>query len=323
MIARIDSFRTNTVQRWRIAVRRWWNRLRRRDGQAVRRPLAAAPGPAPVSITYAGHTALLKWHRARRRADDAPFTTTRIVEGMLAGASVEVDLRIHGDGGFTMLHDRELSHETTGAGSVRATPAATLRSLEICHEDGVPCGERMLLLEDLAGLLGDRELPPSAILQLDFKDSSILDDRAVAAFAAAARGIESHLILSCSNVAALTRLTDAAPGVSIGYDPCGHDAAKHALSSGDFAGFVDRACAAAPSATTFYLEIPLVLGAADQGFNLIEAFHRHGRTVDAYTFGGRANKGMVAPMLRLLELGADQLTVDDPEGIAALLESRG
>ena len=63
----------------------------------------------PISVTRDGHRTFLKWHRARRRASDPVFTGRRILEGMALGASVEVDLVLHADDGFAVLHDLELA----------------------------------------------------------------------------------------------------------------------------------------------------------------------------------------------------------------------
>src|SRR4051812_36738193 len=78
----------------------------------------------PVSLTRGGHVTFLKWHRARRRASDPVFTGRRILEGMALGASVEVDLVIHKDRGFAVLHEMMLGTETTGSGAVAQTSAA-------------------------------------------------------------------------------------------------------------------------------------------------------------------------------------------------------
>lgn len=276
----------------------------------------------PVALTHARGTTLLKWHRARRTAADAPFTAERIVEGLRAGASVEVDLRIHADHGFAILHDDDLAGATTGRGRVSTTTAAGLRALALRDETGRDSRHPVLLLDDLAELLAGPALGSSAMLQLDFKqDARALDARSVAAFAAAVEPIAAHLILSCGDAAAVTVLTDAAPGIAVGYDPCHRGAAAAALSSKDYAGFVERARLASPRATMIYLEIPLILGAADDGIDLVAAFHAHGAQVDAYTLGGPANTGMTPIVSRLLALGVDQLTVDDPAGVLALMTS--
>ena len=69
-----------------------------------------------IAIVRDGHRTLLKWHRARKQAGDLPFTGERILEGLRLGASVEVDLVKHADGGFAVLHDFSLDRATTGTG---------------------------------------------------------------------------------------------------------------------------------------------------------------------------------------------------------------
>ncbi|GAA3956121.1 glycerophosphodiester phosphodiesterase [Gordonia caeni] len=277
------------------------------------------PEPAPVVLSRNGATTTLKWHRARRTAGDAPFTAARIVEGLRAGACVEVDLLIHADRGFAVLHDDDLTASTTGKGKVRNTSATYLRSLTLRDPDGRPSDSPVLLLEDLAGLLDGASLPATAMLQLDVKVSaSALDPGIVDAFARTVKPIARHTILSCGDARVVAVLTGAVPALAVGYDPCHGGAVDAVLASGDFTGFVDRACAAAPRATMIYLEIPLILAADDRGADLIAEFHRRQRAVDAYTFGGPADPGMTPLVDRLLALGADQLTVDDPAGLVAL-----
>ncbi|MDH3061629.1 glycerophosphodiester phosphodiesterase, partial [Gordonia alkanivorans] len=58
--------------------------------------------------------------------------------------------------------------------------------------------------------------------------------------------------------------------------------------------------------------------AADRrGVDLVDAFHRHDRLVDGYTVT-RVGPRSVPDIRRLLELRVDQITTDDPEGLAAL-----
>ena len=84
---------------------------------------------APLFLDRDGHRTWFKWHRARRRAGDPVFTRSRILEGMRLGASVEVDLVIHGGHGCAVVHDFLLDKETTGNGPVRQTPPEALRVL--------------------------------------------------------------------------------------------------------------------------------------------------------------------------------------------------
>ncbi|MDS1114547.1 glycerophosphodiester phosphodiesterase [Gordonia westfalica] len=281
-------------------------------------PSPSGPSSTPLYIDFDGHRTMLKWHRGRRRAADPAFTATRIVEGMRLGASIEVDLVIHADRGFAILHDRTVDQATTGTGAIASLPAAYLRGLALRDNHGNPLDERVLLLEDLTELFSDIDIAPTSILQLDFKeDDAALDPRAVDIFARSVEPLASHYILSCGDAAAVARLTAAAPGIRVGYDPCHRGAADAAIRSGDFDGFVARALAASPDAEMIYLENRLILAADRRGYDLVGAFHRHDRLVDGYTVT-RIGPDTVPEIKRLLQLRVDQITTDDPEGLAAL-----
>ena len=150
-----------------------------------------------VSLTRGGHRTFLKWHRARRFGADPVFTGRRIIEGMAAGASVEVDLVIHGGDGFAVLHDLTLDSDTTGRGAVRQTDAATLRRLYLRGNDGAPIEDKVMLLEDLAALIAREGAHTDAILQLDYKeDAAALTPGVIATFAHALRPVARHFILA-------------------------------------------------------------------------------------------------------------------------------
>ena len=141
---------------------------------------------APISIDRQGHRTWLKWHRAKRKASDPVFTGKRILEGMRLGASVEVDLVVHADRGYAVLHDLSVERETTGTGKVAELSAAELRSFYLRGEDGVPLDEHVMLLEDLAALLAQGGLHSDALLQLDYKeDWKVLDEAALRTFKSA------------------------------------------------------------------------------------------------------------------------------------------
>lgn len=273
----------------------------------------------PLYLERDGHRTWLKWHRARRRAGDPVFSRARILEGMRLGASVEVDLVVHGGGGMAVLHNLTLEEETTGTGPVRAADAATLRALHLRANDGRVLPERVMLLEDLCAEL--RHNPPhaDALLQLDFKeDMAALDPRTVAGFGEAIGDLGPHMILSGGDLAAVTALVRAAPDVRMGYDPC-HGGSLEALrASGDFAGWIAEALAAAPGAELIYLAHEIVVAADDAGVDLIALVHAQGRRVDAYTIQ-RVTSESLRLAARLVALKADQITTDDPEGLAAAM----
>jgi len=273
----------------------------------------------PIYCERAGHRTWFKWHRGRRRASDPVFTGARIVEGMRLGASVEVDLLVHRDRGFAVLHDPTVERETTGSGAVAQLGADDLRRLKLRDNNGQPTSEPVMLLEDLAGLLASSGIHSDALLQLDFKeDAAALDPEALDNFRRSIGPVAGHMILSSGDAEAVRSLTDIVTDLRVGYDPCHGDALEQLFASRDYAGFVEGAVAASPRAEMVYLAYPVVLEARDDGFDIVAAFHAHGRRIDAYTIK-TADAATLPIVERLLACGVDQITTDDPEGLSALL----
>ena len=273
----------------------------------------------PIFIERNGHRTWLKWHRGRRKASDPVFTGRRILEAMRLGASVEVDLVVTGDKGMAVLHDKTLDRETTGHGAVAATSDAAIRELHLRGNDGSPLDERVMLLDDLCGLMAGGSVHPDALLQLDYKDdASVLDDRALDKFARATAPVARNMIVSSGSAEAVRLLTSAVPGMRRGLDASDEHRFKAALAGGTLQAFVDDAVAALPGTDMIYLYWEIVTQAADSGFDIVAAFHRHGKRIDAWKI--REASAATRPVVqRLLELRVDQITTDDPEGIVALV----
>src|SRR5438128_2497259 len=123
-----------------------------------------------IELRLPGHEISLKWHRLRRRREDPVFTGMRLEEGLELGASMKVDLRVHGGGGLVVLHEELLEDETTGVGPVRAASAEYLQALRILDDNGAATDYPVLLFEDLATLVRQRP-PTDALVQLDFKET--------------------------------------------------------------------------------------------------------------------------------------------------------
>lgn len=272
-----------------------------------------------ISVTRNGHQTFFKWHRGRRTASDPVFTGRRIIEGMQLGASVEVDLVIHADNGMAVLHNLSLERETTGTGLVRETSAAVLRELHLRDNEGQPIADKVMLLEDLAALIARDGAHPDGLLQLDFKeDAAALNPAVIANFAEALGPVARHFILSSGDAEAVRLLSENVPELRIGYDPCHKGAMDRLLATRDYASFVADAVVSSPEAEMQYLEYRMVLEADRDGFDLIGAFHAGGKRIDAYTVRRSDDDGM-AVIGRLLALKVDQITTDDPEGVAAKL----
>jgi glycerophosphoryl diester phosphodiesterase len=273
----------------------------------------------PIFVERNGHKTLLKWHRARRKASDPEFTSTRILEAMRIGASVEVDLVVHADQGFAILHDLELDHGTTGSGPVFATSGDRLRELYLRGNDGTPIADRVMLLEDLCELLKANPAHPDALLQLDYKeDLSRLSPSVVANFASAVTPVSQTMILSGGDSAAVALLAAATPGLQTGYDPTYPGVLDVLKSPEDFSHFIAGALQTAPEAAMIYLDYELILAADAVGADLVGAVHADRRRVDAWTIRS-INPATLQQVHRLLELRVDQITTDDPAGLIAAL----
>lgn len=252
-----------------------------------------------TDLIYDGHRTRLKWHRARRTIGDPPFSLERIVEGLVCGASVEIDVRVGHDGVPVIRHDplRWWRHGRT-AGSGPPTPLAAV-------------GETLTAR-------GVKVLPASASLQLDIKDPArrITPD-AAARVAAAVGPFVGSVIASGSDPVAVERIACREPRLSTGHDPCSRSAVRRLRRSGDVGRFVASALAAAPDARMIYLDhrIILALSRLPTGpVDIIAAFHNAGRTVDAYTLGG-PDPETLAQVRVLAGLQVDQITTDDPDGL--------
>ena len=274
----------------------------------------------PLFLDRGGHRTWLKWHRARRRAGDPVFSRTRILEGLRLGASVEVDLVIHGGHGFALLHDFLLDNETTGHGRARQTPPEALRELHRRSDDGTPLPDTVMLLEDLCALLAESPPAPGALLQLDVKeDLAALDAVTVTNFAQAVEPVSETMIVSGGDAAAIAALAGATPGLAIGHDPCQDDKVARLRATGDFAGFIGRR---AGRSTRRLDDLPR---ARDHRRRRRHRLRPHRRLSCRGKAGGRldhpaaSTTAAVARCERLIALGVDQITTDDPEGLAAAL----
>lgn len=270
----------------------------------------------PLYLDRNGHRTWLKWHRARRRASDPAFTGARILEGMRLGASVEVDLVIHGGHGCAVLHNFTLEEETTGSGEVRTTRPELLRGLHLRDNAGNVLPDSVMLLEDLCDLLTREPPHPDALLQLDFKEeAAAIDAETVRNFGRTVAPVAGSMILSGGDIDAVTAMAQAVPGLRTGFDPCYGDHLARLRATGDHAAFIANALATAPEAALIYLDYDIVLAADAAGIDLIAPVHAGGRRVDAWTIPG-ASPESLPQIERLLALRVDQITTDDPEGIA-------
>jgi DNA-binding winged helix-turn-helix (wHTH) protein len=143
-----------------------------------------------LEISHEGHRTRLKWHRLRKRFADPLFSAEVMAEGFAAGASMELDLRVRGDGGFVVLHDEDLEGETTGHGPVAEKSIGDLSDIRMQE------GDRPLIFsEDLAAMM--QSTHATALLQFDMKDDfEAIGARGIAHLAAHFQDIAASVIVS-------------------------------------------------------------------------------------------------------------------------------
>lgn len=283
-------------------------------------PASDAPLESPaagIAIETGGHVTRLKWHRLQRNLGDLPFTPRRLLEGLAAGASMEVDLRRHADHSFVCLHDETLDRETTGTGPVARASLEQLRRLTL-RDQGRATGEGLILLEDLAELMRGAAAP-EAVVQLDLKEAdAALDPQTIENFRRTLACVAERCVLSGCDWQAVSRLAQAVPALRRGFDPCAEDTLEHLRDGIDCLDFAGSALAMAPEAEMIYLDYRIVLAAEDLGIDLVAPFRAAGKAVDAWTLN-TDHPDAARSLRRLVALKVDQITTDEPQTLQALI----
>jgi glycerophosphoryl diester phosphodiesterase len=265
-----------------------------------------------LEISHKGHRTLLKWHRLRRCMSDPLFSADVMKAGFALGASMELDLRIRGDGGFVVLHDEELDGETTGHGLVAQKSRAELEGLRMRE------GDRPLVFsEDLAAML--QAAHRDALLQFDMKDDyATIGEKGIAHLSAHFQSIPASIIVSAGSLELIVAVKEKLPHLRRGIDPTdklaeiqqaeGWKAVERELLA-DLRGPTEP--------DTIYLHWPLILDAAKAGSDLIALCHGEGKGVDAWTYTLKQPDSGFSDaewqdFSALMALKPDQVTTDEP-----------
>ncbi len=264
-----------------------------------------------LQIMFENHTTLLKWHRLRRRMADPLFSAEVMAEGFKAGASMELDLRVRADGGFVVLHDKDLEGETSGHGIIAQKSLAELRDLRMKD------GDRPLLTsEDLAAML--QSAHPDALLQFDMKDDyEAIGEKGIAHLAEHLQRISASVIVSAGSQQLILAVKEKLPHLRRGIDPS--DKLGNICKAGGWNAVEKELLADLRGPTepeTVYLYWPMLLDAAKAGLDMIALCHSEGKRVDAWTFtlkdpDGGFNDTEWANFSALMALKPDQITTDE------------
>ncbi len=263
-----------------------------------------------LELIHEGHRTRLKWHQLRRRMIDPLFSADVMADGFKLGASMELDLRIRGDGGFVVLHDDVLEGETTGQGEIAKLSRKEMQSAQF------PDGRRLTYTEELAQMLSTAH--PDALLQFDMKDHlSAIGARGVAHLAEYFANPPCSIIVSGEDLALIVAVREQLPRLLRGIDPTDKLAAifkAEGLKAVEADLIADLKGPTAPD--TVYLYWELVLEVANRGLDLIALCQAHGAKVDAWTYTLKIpDAGFSEDEWRdfsaLMALKPDQITTDE------------
>ena len=199
----------------------------------------------------------IKWHRLRRVAGDVDFTAARLREGLSAGASMEIDLRRHAEGGFVCLHDDVLESETSGRGATAAASVDHLRSLRMRGSHRTITDEPLLLFDDLAAIARDGH--PDAMVQFDLKERlADLDDATISSFARLVSPTAGRFLPSGDDWNAVRAIGRRVDGLKLGFDPSELPEAAALESGENFSNYTRFILRTAAEAAIIYLDYRIV-----------------------------------------------------------------
>ena len=262
----------------------------------------------------------LKWHMLRRRKSDPPFQRKNLVAALQSDSACEVDVVFSSDGHALCLHDRTLDRETTGHGRVIETTRADIERLRQRGSDGSILDDAPLFLDEVVAIVDAIGTPTPALVQLDIKArESDVSSTALDQLATLLRGTADGFIASAYDWGVVKRIVGAVPGLHSGFDPLAFYPRSFQLDADGYRAVAARTRATAPDAAIYYLEARLILAALEHGVNLIERVGVAGARIDAWTIDAD-HPELERTLSELVEVGCHQITSNDPDHLALILD---
>lgn len=285
-------------------------------------------------------------HHAANCDPSLPAGSPAALEACLNAGSalVEVDVLPLADASFALLHDRDLSVETSGTGDAIQSTRSQIKKLTY-KADGQITDQKIGFLEEAIEIFAAH--PDALRLQLDLKPYTPLTQAILREFVRILSPVLDRIQVSSVSDWAVRSLRRFSPELSLGFDPLLYldlvdDAPRpedippfrvsayglrddHPLGSyqwgplGEY--FAARAAALlvqAPQGCEWFIRADLLVKARKAGFDWIEFLHQHGSKVDGWTINA-ADPEQIKLADTLVELGIDELTTDAPALLAERL----
>ncbi|MBG0787779.1 MAG: hypothetical protein H0S79_22035 [Anaerolineaceae bacterium] len=299
----------------------------------------------PISLIQRENPVRLIHHAANCKPTCPPGSPAAL-EGCLGAGSaiVEIDVIPLADGSFALIHDRDLSIETSGSGDAIQATRKQVRKLTY-KVNGEVTKHKVGFLEDAIEIFAAH--PDALRLQLDLKPYTPLTQAILREFVRILSPVLDRIQVTSVSDWAVRSLRRFSPELSLGFDPLlyldlvGDEPHPdgippfrvgayglrddHPLSTFEWGPlgeyFAARAAALlvqAPEGAQWFIRAELLNKALKAGFDWIQFLHQHGCQVDGWTIDANNPKD-VKLAETLVDLGIDDLTTDTPALLAKKL----
>ncbi|MCJ7696382.1 MAG: hypothetical protein MUO40_13295 [Anaerolineaceae bacterium] len=285
-------------------------------------------------------------HHAANRDHTYPAGSISAVRSCLeSGAvAVEIDVLPIADNNFVLLHDLDLSETTNGAGN-----ASPLHRSDFEHMrykiHGQVTDERIGFLDEVIDLVTYNDSLEK--LQLDLKPYTTLTPALIHRLLTLLKPILDRVQVSSVADWAVRALRYFSPDLSLGFDPLlyldvidseprpenvppfrvgayglldDHPLSAYQWGSKKdyFAARADALFAQAVPGCEWFIRAETLLAAQNCGFDWIAYLHNRNCKIDAWTLDPQVESIGLAK--ELVSLGVDEITTNDPLGLAAVMD---
>ncbi|QRN82829.1 hypothetical protein JR338_10450 [Chloroflexota bacterium] len=299
----------------------------------------------PISLIQRENPVRLIHHAANCKQSYPPGSPAALEGCLRAGSAIiEIDVIPLADGSFALIHDRDLSVETSGSGDAIQATRKQVRKLNY-KVNGEVTKHKVGFLEDAIEIFA--AYPDALRLQLDLKPYTPLTQAILREFVRILSPVLDRIQVTSVSDWAVRSLRRFSPELSLGFDPLLYldlvdDEPRpdgippfrvgayglrddHPLSAFEWGPmgeyFAARAAALlvqAPEGAQWFIRAELLDKALKAGFDWIQFLHQHGCQVDGWTIDANNPKDIKLAET-LVDLGIDDLTTDTPALLAEKL----
>ena len=304
--------------------------------------MRSKPDPSPNRTIHLIH------HAAHGNHSEPPGSLAALAHCLASGAAmIEIDILPLADGSFALLHERDLSEQTSGTGdAVRATRDEV--SNLTYKSNGTISTEKIGFLESAIDLL--KAYPQTQRLQLDLKPYLPLTGAVLQNFIDLIEPVIDRVQVTTVADWVVRGLHQAISKLSLGFDPLlyldlaeddprpegvppfrkgaydlldDHPLAAYRWGTLEeyFAARAEGLWTLAKAAQEWFIRAEVLEMAQKAGFDWIGFLHAKGCTVDAWTIDVNQPAHLLSAQY-LAEQGVDDLTTNTPEELAEHLAIR-